>query len=487
MKNSITDSCSNYLNSPVEAFSNENYEEYLDNYQKFINQDSNKKSNLVGVKSHKKLKISIIGMGYVGEVSAACFCKLGHSVVGVDVDNYKINKLNIGQAPIYENGLNQLLVRSLDNNRFYATDDLNKGVTETDITLVSVCTPSSEDGSCDLTYLKQATEQIGRALKRKQSYHLVLFRSTIPPTTTRDVLIPALEESSGKKVGDDIGVCFNPEFLRESTAINDFFNPPKTVIGSFDAKSARKGRELYSSFTQHILDTSIESAEFVKYIDNTWHALKVSFANEVGRICKSVDVDSHDVMKLFLEDTKLNISSNYLMPGGAFGGSCLPKDTRGISNMAKSLDVDTPIINSINNSNDEHLEHIMNTIRRQNTPSVGIIGLSFKPGTDDLRESPSVKLAKQLLLEGYNVSFYDPFISDEAIIDKNPEDDKAIKDCQCHCLQMFTESCQTLVFTHKEDYADRISSRINSDHHIIDLVRLPSDVAKSQHYAGICW
>ena len=487
MQNSITDSCSSYLNSPVDEFSHENYEEYLADYHNFIDQDRKTKSNLVSVKSHKKLKISIIGMGYVGEVSAACFCKLGHQVVGVDVDKHKIDYLNIGKAPIYENGLDQLLVRALDNNRFYATDNLKKAIHETDITLISVCTPSNKDGSCNLTYLKQATEQIGIELKLKSTYHLVIFRSTTPPTTTRDILIPILEKAAGKKIGRDIGICFNPEFLRESTAISDFFNPPKTVIGSIDKKSAKKGRELYSSFTQHILDTSIESAEFVKYIDNTWHALKVSFANEVGRICKSVDVDSHDVMNLFLEDTKLNISPTYLMPGGAFGGSCLPKDTRGISSMAKSLNVETPIINSINNSNDEHLDHIMNTIRRQNTASIGIIGLSFKAGTDDLRESPSVKLVKQLLLEGYNVSFYDPFITDAAVIDINSDDNELIKSCQVHCLQTFTESCQTLVFTHKEDYADRISSRITNDHHIIDLVRLPKSASSSQHYAGICW
>lgn len=487
MKNAITESCSNYFNSPVEAFDNENYDEYLADYHKFIDLEESHNSNLTPVKSHKKLNISIIGMGYVGEVSAACFCKLGHSVIGVDVDQNKIKYLNTGKAPIYENGLDQLLVKALDNNRFQATDDLTKAVKETDITLVSVCTPSGEDGSCDLTYLKMATEQIGHALKKKNSYHLVVFRSTIPPTTTRDVLIPTLEKAAGKKVGEDIGISFNPEFLRESTAIEDFFSPPKTVIGSIDEKSAQHARQLYSSFTDHILDTSIESAEFVKYIDNTWHALKVSFANEVGRVCKSVDVDSHDVMKLFLEDTKLNISPTYLMPGGAFGGSCLPKDTRGISHMAKGLHVDTPIINSINSSNDRHQEHIMDTIRRQNTMCVGIVGLSFKPGTDDLRESPSVNLVKQLMLEGYDVSFYDPFITAEAIIDKDPEQNEAIRECQCHSLQTLTESCQTLVFTHKEDYAERIARSINSDHHIIDLVRLPKEVAATNHYAGICW
>jgi GDP-mannose 6-dehydrogenase len=487
MQNFITDSPSNYLNTSIEDFSHENYDEHLDNYSYFINQENKQEYENKGVKCLQKLKISIVGMGYVGDVSAACFCKLGHQVVGVDVDKDKIDCLNAGKSPIYENGLDQLLVSALDNKRFYASKNLNKAVQETDTTLISVCTPSNHDGSCNLSYLKQATEQIGHELSLKSAYHLVIFRSTTPPTTTRDILIPILENASGKKVGKDIGVCFNPEFLRESTAIEDFFNPPKIVIGSVDEKSFNQARLLYSSFTQKIIKTSIESAEFVKYIDNTWHALKVSFANEVGRICKSVDVDSHDVMKLFLEDRKLNISANYLMPGGAFGGSCLPKDTRGISNMAKNLHVETPLINSINNSNDEHLDHIMNTIRKQNTTNIGIIGLSFKPGTDDLRESPSVKIIKQLITEGYTVSFYDPFITDSAVIDINTDANKAIKSCQAHCLKTFTESCQTLVFTHKEFYADSITRHITSEHHIIDLVRLPEHVSYSDHYSGICW
>ena len=435
----------------------------------------------------ESLKISIIGLGYVGAVSCACFTSLGHQVIGVDPELSKVNAINEGHSPIVEPQLEELLTEAHKSGKLKATADIEQAILISDITLVSVGTPSKKDGGCDLSYLKAASEQIGHALAKKTSYHVVIFRSTVPPTTTNKILIPLLEASANKICGKDFGVCFNPEFLRESTAIDDFYHPPKTVLGSYDNKSIEFAKRLYKGVEGDIIHTSIEAAEFVKYIDNTWHALKVSFGNEVGRICKALKVDSHEVMDIFLQDTKLNISPYYLKPGFAFGGSCLPKDTRGIVSMAKELNVNIPIIEHINQSNHFHIAHTMNMIEQLPVSKVAIVGLTFKADTDDLRESPSLELLKQLLKKGYQVQFYDPCIASDIPLDMDPEINRQLNAARCNSLSRLTKINDAFVITHKKSYSEKIINNCSKDQHIIDVVHLASTVRQSENYHGLCW
>lgn len=300
---------------------------------------------------NNKPTLSILGLGYVGAVSSACFSDLGFPVIGVDPDMEKVSCINRGASPIVEKDLSELLFSGREQNKLKATNDTVAAVLNSDVTLISVGTPSDADGGCDLKYLRQACQQLGEALSMKSDYHLVVVRSTIPPSTTRNELVPIIEQYSGKLAGKDFGVCFNPEFLRESTAVEDFFHPPITVLGAIDKRSLEYSTKLYQDVNAEVIGTSLEAAEFVKYVDNTWHALKVTFGNEVGRLCKAANVDSHDVMNIFLKDTKLNISPYYLKPGFAYGGSCLPKDARGINHLAKMLNVDLPVMSKIEESN----------------------------------------------------------------------------------------------------------------------------------------
>jgi len=433
------------------------------------------------------LDISIIGLGYVGSVSCACFSSLGHNVIGVDPDTSKVNSIGNGFSPIVEPQLDELLNDAHISGKLTATTNIESAILSSNITLISVGTPSKEDGGCDLRYLKAATADIGRALAKKDSYHVVVFRSTVPPTTTTKILIPLLEKSSGKKSGADFGICFNPEFLRESTAIDDFYHPPKTVMGTIDKRSIQVANRLYQDVDGGIIETSIEAAEFVKYIDNTWHALKVSFGNEVGRICKAMDVDSHEVMNIFLKDTKLNISPYYLKPGFAFGGSCLPKDTRGIVSMAEELDVHIPIIEHINQSNSFHIEHTMEMIDSLDTTTVGIVGLTFKSDTDDLRESPSIKLLINLLNKGYKVQFYDPSIQSDKMLDVDPVLNKRLNRARCNSITELEQNAKALVITHNKKYTRDILKLASEDTHIIDVIHLPKKMSQSKNYHGLCW
>lgn len=447
-------------------------------------------SNVVSLPTkHEKLRarISILGLGYVGAVSSACFSSMGHSVIGVDPDKTKVVTLNKGESPIVEQGLGDLLHEARRSKAFFATTFTRQAIMETDVTLVSVGTPSNAEGACDLTYLKQATQEMGEALAAKDSYHVIVYRSTVPPKTTRDVMIPILEAASGKRCGKDFGVAFNPEFLRESTAVDDFYHPPKTVIGTFDAASARIVERIYDGIEGELITTSLESAEFVKYVDNTWHALKVSFGNEIGRLCKAVDVDSHDVMDIFLKDTKLNISPYYLKPGFAFGGSCLPKDTRGIAYLGRQLGIDLPVINHINESNEQHIEHAMNLVRAASKERVAMVGVTFKSDTDDLRESPAVITLKKLLDEGYDVRFFDPCVHDNSMLDRDPEVNATLLACRCETVDEMMVDSELILLTHNADYSRRIVKMADADQQVIDLVRVSSAMVPSQNYQGICW
>ena len=442
----------------------------------------------------EKARISIFGMGYVGAVSAACFTDLGHEVIGVDPDEKKVALINKGESPIVENRLPELLSKAKDKSLLSATQDAVTAIMETNVTFVSVGTPSRPDGSCDTQYLEEASVQIGEAIRLKDEYHLVMFRSTVPPKTTREVMLPIIEKVSGKACGEDFGLCFNPEFLRESTAIQDFYFPPKTVIGGFDERSNRFAASLYEGQVEgEIIFTSIEAAEFVKYVDNTWHALKVVFGNEVGRICKAMDVDSHEVMRIFCKDTKLNLSPYYLMPGFAYGGSCLPKDTRGINQLAKSLGVDVPVLSKIGDSNDTHISHAEDMITMLPGRRVGFLGVTFKAGTDDLRESPTVTLIQRLVKKGYEVRIYDPNFKPEPLHDSDHSQDKSKSIGQmlsgfcCDTADELLKSSHKLVVTHGDESFKDVVKRASGILPVVDLVRMFANKASDDEYHGICW
>ncbi len=399
-----------------------------------------------------KPRLSVFGLGYVGAVSVACFSELGHTVIGVDPDKKKVRRINLGKSPIVEEHLEPMLKSGKEHNTIVATVDQKSAVLNSDITLVSVGTPSHADGSCDLKHLCLAVKNIGKALLEKIDYHLVIIRSTIPPNTTRDILIPILEKYSGKACGADFGVCFNPEFLRESSAIRDFYTPAKTVIGCFDKRSGDYAKTLYRDLPGKIFITRLEIAELVKYIDNTWHALKVSFGNEIGRIGKALEIDSHEVFDIFFEDKKLNISTHYLRPGFAFGGSCLPKDTRGISNLAQKHGVDIPLIDHVLQSNECHITHAVNLIQKQSVKTIGIVGLSFKSGTNDLRECPAINLIKRLINLGYKVRFFDPNIQPSDLILLGDDLFEKLLELQCSSVDELYETSRCIVLAHDQVY-----------------------------------
>lgn len=353
------------------------------------------------------MRIGIYGMGYVGAVSAACFADAGHHVIGVDVSTGKVDQINKGQSPIVEPGLSELLARAIQQGRLRATTHTTEAIEGTDLSLICVGTPSQRNGDLDLHYIEAVAREIGAALRNRSVYHTVVVRSTVLPGTVRNVVIPLLEQASGKTAGEDFGVAMNPEFLREGTAIRDFSEPPMTVIGEYDARSGESVAQLYSQLPAPLLRREIEVAELVKYSCNSWHATKITFANEIGQIAKACNVDGREVMEILCLDRKLNISSHYMRPGFAFGGSCLPKDLRALNYRAGQLGVELPMIGSVIRSNRTMIERAVDMIESYDSKKVGLLGLSFKAGTDDLRESPLVQLAETLLGKGYQLSIFD--------------------------------------------------------------------------------
>ena len=361
--------------------------------------------------------ISIIGLGYVGAVSAGCLSALGHRVVGVDVDRVKLDCINAGRAPLHEEGLDALLAQGLADGLVSATADIEAAVRDTDVTFVSVGTPTAPDGGCDTRHIVAAAQGIGRALAAKEGYHVVVMRCSIPPGTTLRVMVPEIEAASGKRAGLDFGVCFNPEFLREGVAIADFANPPKTVIGASDPRAAMTVARIYDRVDPNPIFATIEVAEMVKYVDNVWHAAKVTFANEIGRLCKPLDVDSHEVMNIFVQDTKLNLSPYYLKPGFAFGGSCLPKEVRAVTHLAAGLGVSLPMIEALGQSNRTQIDTALAMVRATGARRVAVLGLAFKPGTDDLRESPILDVIAALAEDGVEVVAHDAAVTRDTRIE----------------------------------------------------------------------
>ena len=388
------------------------------------------------------MNVSVFGLGYVGSVSAASFAADGHTVVGVDVNPDKVASLNEGRSPIVEKGLDELIRDNAANGRLRATTSTKEAVDATDLSLICVGTPSRRNGSLDLSYLERVCEQIGEALANKPAYHVIVVRSTVLPGTTHGVVIPALERTSGKAYGTGFGVTVNPEFLREGTAIKDFRQPPMTLVGHNYTSDAQPTEALYTRVDAPLINTSIRTAEMIKYASNTWHALKVTFANEVGNLCKRLDIDSHEVMDIFCRDEKLNLSSYYMKPGFAFGGSCLPKDVRAMQYRAKEVDLEMPVIQAILGSNELQIKHAIDMVVETGKKRVGLLGFSFKAGTDDLRESPIVILAEALLGKGYSLCIYDRNVSMARLVGANKE---YINKQIPHLSSLLTESIDEVI------------------------------------------
>ncbi len=438
------------------------------------------------------MRVSVFGLGYVGSVSAASFANDGHDVVGVDVNPDKVAAINEGRSPIVEPGLDELLKRGTEENRLRATTSTSEAVHATELSLICVGTPSRKNGSLDLSYLERVCEQIGDALKTKDAYHVVVVRSTVLPGTTHSVVIPALERQSGKKYGEGFGVAVNPEFLREGTAIKDFRQPPLTLVGHNHAADAAPTKALYGRVEAPLFSTSIRVAEMMKYTSNAWHAVKVVFANEIGNLCKRVGVDSHEVMDIFCQDEKLNLSPYYLKPGFAFGGSCLPKDVRALQYRAKEVDLEMPLINSVLNSNRLQVQHAFDQIVETGKKKIGLFGFSFKAGTDDLRESPMVILAEALLGKGYQLCIYDKNVSLARLVGANKqyinEQIPHLSQHLCESLDEVIDKSEVIVIGNGAPEFSEAVSRCRADQVVIDLVRIPLDFSTvSAQYNGICW
>ncbi len=436
------------------------------------------------------MKISIFGMGYVGAVCSACFSSDGHDVIGVDVDPIKVDLINKGKSPIIEEGLIELISEGRQRNTLRATIDAKEAVAATDISIICVGTPSQLNGNLDLSYVRKVCEHIGEEIRKKDTYHTVVMRSTVLPGTAHELAIPTLEETSGKKVGVDFGYASNPEFLRESTAIFDFYNPPKTVIGASDGNTAEILSALYDKLTAPLIMTEIQIAEMVKYADNAWHATKVAFGNEIGNISKDVGIDGQKVMEIFCQDEKLNLSAYYLRPGFAFGGSCLPKDVRAITYKANSLDIKTPLLSSLMSSNEEQVKRAFKMIKHTGKKSVGLLGLSFKAGTDDLRESPLVELAELLIGKGYDLKIYDKNVKMASLVGANK--DYLINHIP-HVSSLITDdldevqnSCDVLVIGNGSKEFLSVEENSHDEQHVLDLVRMSSKTS-DKTYQGICW
>jgi GDP-mannose 6-dehydrogenase len=437
------------------------------------------------------MNISIFGLGYVGCVSAASFASDGHSVIGVDVNADKVAAVEAGRSPIVEPGLDELLSRVVSEGRLRATTNPGDAVGATDVSLVCVGTPSRRNGSLDLTYLERVCAQLGEAIGRKGTYHVVVVRSTVLPGTTHEVVIPTIERTSGKRYGDGFGVAVNPEFLREGTALKDFRKPPLTLVGHNHAADALGATALYESIDAPLVNTSIRVAEMIKYTSNTWHALKVCFANEIGNLCKAVGVDSHEVMDIFCRDEKLNLSSYYLKPGFAFGGSCLPKDVRAIQYRAKVADLDLPVIASILPSNRLQIERAFQQVLDTGRRRVGLLGFSFKAGTDDLRESPMVILAEALLGKGLDLQIYDRSVLTARLVGANKDyiDGQIphLSSLLAPTLDQVLEFSEVLVVGNRSPEFAAAVERAGPHQVVVDLVRLPATGRVVADYRGICW
>lgn len=441
------------------------------------------------------MNISIFGLGYVGCVSAGCLSKNGFNVIGVDVVEHKVNLLNQGKPTIIEKDIDTIIKESFDNGKLKATTNTEDAILNSDISIICVGTPIGDNGNLDLIYIYKVCEQIGKALKEKKSFHVVAIRSTVPPETSKKAA-KIIEENSNKKQNIDFAMVSNPEFLREGTAVSDYYNPPYTILGSESKKALDIMESIYTNINAPVIKTDIKVAEIIKYVNNTYHALKIAFANEIGNICKGLDIDSHDVMDIFCKDTQLNISPYYFKPGFAYGGSCLPKDLNALANMSKNMNIETPVINNIKRSNEIQKDTALEQIIKFGKKKIGVLGLSFKAGTDDLRESPTVDLIERLIGKGYEVKIYDKNVQLSRLIGSNksyiesklPHLSSLLAD-----INTVIDESEIIVVANKEnDYKTIFECETKENCKLkekiaYDLVRITKEMNFEGEYSGICW
>lgn len=438
------------------------------------------------------MRISVFGLGYVGCVTSACLAQSGHKIIGVDINREKVALTNAGRSPIIEPGLPALIAEVVSAGHLRATTDPYEAVSESDVSIICVGTPSSEVGALDLQFVGRVCAEIGEALRKNWARHTIVIRSTMLPGSTEKVAVPILEQTSGKKAGLEFGICYNPEFLREGNAINDFHEPPKIVIGEFDPESGDVLQEMYADIQSPVVRTGLRLAEMVKYADNAFHGLKVAFANEIGILCKALGLDGQQAMDIFVMDTKLNLSPAYLKPGYAFGGSCLPKDLRALIHRAGRADIDTPLLRAILESNENQKRLGIEMIRKIGRKKIGMLGLSFKKGTDDLRESPAVELAENLIGKGYDVAIYDPSVSMSRLVGSNrayverelPHLSRLLRGT----LKETMEHAEVLVITSSDDEFAGALEKARPDQWVLDFVGISrKKLSMNGHYEGIAW
>lgn len=436
------------------------------------------------------MRISIFGTGYVGVVSGACLLRDGHEIVGVDPVAAKVADLSQGRSPIQEPGVAELLAEGHRAGRLRATTEASDGVRGSDMVWICVGTPSEADGGVNLSAVRAVIKQIGQALRNSRTRPLIVLRSTCLPGTTANELIPLLQQASGLSVGEDIHVVFHPEFLREGTAVQDFYSPPKIVVGQANPGAADLLLKLYEKYEAPRFQLKLTEAEMVKYCDNLYHALKITFANEVAAIAKSTGVDARRITEVFCADTKLNISPRYLRPGFAFGGSCLPKDLRAIQRLASLKSLQLPMLQSILESNDSQIGNLIERILARRPHTVGMVGLAFKPNTDDMRESPYVKVAKALIGEGIKLRIYDPTVQPNRLIGSNKEQ---VKKVLRHLEQLLVQSrddlsvADLIVVNHPIVDADCISHWLDAGISVLDLADIKGVDRQADGYEGIYW
>lgn len=437
------------------------------------------------------MNVSVFGLGYVGTVCSACLAHMGHNVVGVDLNETKVDLMSQGKPPIVERDVAEYVANAVSAGNLRATLDVEEAARETDLSLICVGTPSRTNGSLDIRAVEGVARQIGKAIARKNTFHSVVVRSTVLPGTVRGRVLPILEQETGGKVGDRFGLASNPEFMREGTAIADFYDPPKTVIGEVDPETADRLESLYGGLPGPVFRTSLEIAEMAKYADNVWHALKVTFGNEIGAICKAEGIDSHRLMEMFCADTKLNISKAYLKPGFAFGGSCLPKDTRALAHHAVSRDLDLPVIASIARSNREQIERGIDWVLDSGAKRVCFLGFSFKAGTDDLRESPYLDMIERLLGKGCQIKVFDRNVELAKLTGANrsylygviPH----VAELMVNNLDAALKDADTVVITaNAPEYRDAVA-KLLPNQRVLDFARLAEAETLEERYDGFLW
>jgi GDP-mannose 6-dehydrogenase len=437
-------------------------------------------------------RISIFGLGYVGAVSLACLARDGHRVIGVDIDPVKLNLIRSRKSPILEEGIQELMRDVVDSGRVSVSDDTAWAIQQTEVSFICVGTPSAANGSQDLSAILRLAEKIGQALKNKRAFHTIVVRSTVQPGTLEEKIEPILERESGKRSGVDFGLAFQPEFLREGSSIRDYDHPPYTIVGANCEAAINAVRGIFQHLEARFLVTSIRVAETLKMSCNAFHALKITFANEIGRISEAMGIDSHEVMRLVCADTRLNISPAYMKPGFAFGGSCLPKDLRALTQIARQNDIEIPMLSSLLTSNRVHIDHAVEKILKLGRPKVGMLGLSFKTGTDDLRESPLVMVAKRLIGEGCELRIFDPEVQLSRLLGANRSYIEShiphVASLLCDSMDCLVSSSEViLVGIQQSVLNDALQDLVREDQTVIDLVNLPNRDLLRCRYEGACW